>query len=138
MTKCSSDTTTGFKILLGLISIVVLLLLLTSCARRDVTIVSFGIKSRYWHNAYYQAVVIESELGLPTRIVIGRNQPTEEGHAQAQAYVDNRWQWISWQWVSQFDRPIVFIDNRKDQAWGKIHKSKQYYTKEQVINLWGR
>ncbi|NQT68218.1 MAG: hypothetical protein HQ552_01410 [Desulfobacteraceae bacterium] len=76
---------------------------------------------------------MESELGLPTRIVVGRNRATEGGHAQAQAYMDGKWQWLS---LSH--RPTIVIENRKDRAWSKIKKSEQFYTKEQVVSMWGK
>lgn len=103
-----------------------LLSLLVSCASVDV-------KPRCWQNAYYQAVVVETELGLPTRIVIGRNRATEGGHAQAQAFLNGRWQWLS-----QSNRPTIVIENRKDRAWSKINKPAQFYTKEQVVSIWGK
>ena len=103
-----------------------LLSLLVSCA-------SIDVKPRCWQNAYYQAVVVETELGLPTRIVVGRNRATEGGHAQAQAYVNGKWQWLS-----QSNRPTIVIENRKDRAWSKINKSAQVYTKEQVVSMWGK
>jgi len=76
---------------------------------------------------------VESELGLPTRIVVGRNRATEGGHAQAQAYLNGKWQWLS---LSH--RPTIVIENRKDRAWSKINKSAQVYTKEQVVSMWGK
>jgi len=103
-----------------------LLSLLVSCA-------SIDVKPRCWQNAYYQAVVVESELGLPTRIIVGRNQATEGGHAQAQVYMNGKWQWLS-----QSNRPTIVIENRKDRAWSKINKSAQFYTKEQVVSMWGK
>ena len=98
-----------------------------------VSCVSVDVKPRCWQNAYYQAVVVESELGLPTRIVVARNRATEGGHAQAQAYLDGKWQWLS---LSH--RPTILIENRKDRAWNKISKPAVFYTKEQVINMWGK
>jgi len=100
--------------------------LLASCA-------SVGVKARCWQDAYHQAVVVETELGLPTRIVVARNRATEGGHAQAQAYLDGKWQWLS---LSH--RPTILIENRKDRAWSKINKPAVFYTKEQVINMWGK
>ncbi len=110
----------------SIIAAILLLLLLVSCATVDV-------KPRCWQNAYYQAVVVETELGLPTRIVIGRNRATEGGHAQAQAFLNGRWQWLS-----QSNRPTIVIENRKDRAWSKINKPAQFYTKEQVVSIWGK
>jgi hypothetical protein len=115
-----------YKSNLRTVIIVIVVCLLASCA-------SVEVKPRCWQNAYYQAVVVETELGLPTRIVVARNRATEGGHAQAQAYVDGKWQWLS---LSQ--RPTIVIENRKDRAWGKINKPAQFYTKEQVVNMWGK
>jgi hypothetical protein len=111
---------------LRIFTMVIVVCLLASCA-------SVEVKPRCWQNAYYQAVVVETELGLPTRIVVARNRATEGGHAQAQAYVDGKWQWLS---LSQ--RPTIVIENRKDRAWGKINKPAQFYTKEQVVHMWGK
>ncbi len=110
----------------SIIAATLLLLLLVSCA-------TVNVKPRCWQNAYYQAVVVETELGLPTRIVIGRNRATEGGHAQAQAFLNGRWQWLS-----QSNRPTIVIENRKDRAWSKINKPAQFYTKEQVVSIWGK
>ena len=110
-----------------IIAIVFLLsTLLFSCTGADV-------KPKCWHNAYYQAVVVESELGFPTRIVVGRNRITEGGHAQAQAYVNGRWQWLS---LSH--RPVIVIEDIKDRDWNRIEKPPEYYTKERVFEMWGR
>jgi hypothetical protein len=106
--------------------VIIVACLLVSCA-------SVEVKPRCWQNAYYQAVVVETELNLPTRIVVARNRATEGGHAQAQAYVDGKWRWLS---LSH--RPTIVIENRKDRAWNKINKPAQFYTKEQVINMWGK
>ena len=103
-----------------------LLSLLISCTGVD-------IKPRCWQNAYYQAVVVESELGLPTRIVVGRNRITEGGHAQAQAYINGRWQWLSLS-----NRPVVVLEDRKDRAWSEIEKPLEFYTKEKVFEMWGK
>lgn len=103
-----------------------LLSLLISCTGVD-------IRPRCWQNAYYQAVVVESELGLPTRIAVGRNRITEGGHAQAQAYINGRWQWLSLS-----SRPVVVIEDRKDRAWSAIEKPPEFYTKEKVFEMWGR
>ena len=109
-----------------IVASLLLLSLLVSCASVDV-------KPRCWQNAYYQAVVVETELGLPTRIVVGRNLSTEGGHAQAQAFLNGKWQWLS-----QSNRPTIVVENRKDRAWSKIKKSAQFYTKEQVVGMWGK
>jgi len=103
-----------------------LLSLLISCTGVD-------IRPRCWQNAYYQAVVVESELGLPTRIAVGRNQIFEGGHAQAQAYINGRWQWLSLS-----NRPLVMIEDRKDRAWSEIKKPPEFYTKEKVVEMWGK
>ncbi len=109
-----------------LVIAVTVLPFLISCAGVDV-------RPKCWQNAYYQAVVVESELGLPTRIVVGRNRITEGGHAQAQAYVNGQWQWLSLS-----NRPVILIENKKDQAWSRINKAPEFYSKEKVFEMWGK
>jgi len=112
-----------FKNNLRIIGIISAICLLVSCAS-----VPVSVQPRCWQMAHHQAMVVETELGLPTRIIVGRNRPDEGGHAQAQAYLDGKWQWLS-----QSNRPAIVIENRKDRAWSKIHKPTQPYTKEQVV-----
>jgi hypothetical protein len=109
-----------------ILTILLLLSLLVSCTGVD-------IRPKSWQNAYYQAVVVESEFGLPTRIAVGRNKITEGSHAQAQAYINGRWQWLS---LSR--RPVILIENTKDRAWSKIKKPVEYYSKEKVFKMWGK
>ena len=106
-----------------------ILLLIISCTTTPM------VKSKCWQKSYFSALVTETEKGYKTRIVYARNRKTGEGHAQAQAFIDGRWQWLTYGFT------YITIADVADKQWSYDHFywNKLYYiTKEQALIMWGK
>lgn len=104
-----------------------IILLILGCA-------TMGVRPVCWQNAVYAAIVLENK-GYETRIVYARSEELNMAHAQAQAKIDGKWQWINIVPI-----PDIEVNNIKDNGWKRADdwKDFQYFTINKVIEMWNK
>jgi len=75
------------SILYFLVCIVIILWPISGC--------STIVHPRCRHNAIYQAITFSDLTGCPVRIAVGPTPIPGIAHAQAQAFVDGEWKWLT-------------------------------------------